>query len=113
MIVMVVAVFYAGPVIVASCVPGGRCRVGFRIIVVVGLSCIIPVVMCPRFRTCWRVVAMAQTRCSTHGGCQRNDPDRAEEHHGAAKSRQRFALQAAVPDPARAHHDINLEQQRA
>lgn len=110
---MVVTAFYARPVIMASCVPGGRCRVGFRVIVVVGLSCIAAVVMGPRFRTCWRVVAMAQTRRSTHGGSQRNDPDRAEEHHGAAESWQRFSLQTAVPNPARAHHDINLEQQRA
>lgn len=111
--VTVVAVFYADSVIMDSYVPGGRCRVGFRVIVVVGLSCIVPVVMGPRFRVCWRVVAMAQTRRSTHGGGQRDDPDRAEEHHGAAESWQRFSLQAAVPDPARAHHDINLEQQRA
>lgn len=99
--VMVIAVIYAGAVIMASCVPGGRCRAGFRVIVVVDLSCIVPVVMCPRFRTCWRVVAMAQTGRNTHGGRQRNDPDRAEEHHGAAESWQRFSLQAAVPNPAR------------
>lgn len=76
-------------------------------------SRISPVVIGHRFRTCWRVVAMAQTRCSTHGGRQRNDPDRAEEHHGAAEGRQRFSSQAAIPDPSGAHHDINLKQQRA
>lgn len=108
--VMVVAVFYASPVITACCAPGGRCSVGFRVIVVVGLSCVVPVVVGLRLRTWWRVVAMAQTRCRTHGGGQRDDPDCAEEHHGAAESWHRFSSQAAMPHPARAHHDINLEQ---
>lgn len=72
---MLVAVFYAGTVITAAC----PCRVGLSVIVMVlGLSCIRPVAVGPRFRACWCVVAMAQTRCSTHGRRQRDDPDGAE-----------------------------------
>ncbi|BBY31540.1 hypothetical protein GCM10023114_34070 [Mycolicibacterium sediminis] len=59
MTVMVVAVINASPVITACCAPGGRRRVGFGVIVVVGLSGIVPMVISLRFRTCWRVVAMA------------------------------------------------------
>ncbi len=36
-----------------------------------------PVVMTHCFSTGWGVVAVSQTRGSTHGGRQRDDPDRA------------------------------------
>lgn len=111
---MVVGVFCVSSVIIGSWL-SGRCRRRLRVTVMVVslLRTGGPVVMTHCFSTGWGVVAVPQTRGSTHGGRQRDHPDRAQQHHGAAESRHRFSLQPAVPDPASAHDDINLEQQRA
>ena len=69
--------------------------------------------MSPCFSTGWGVIAVPQTGGSAHCGRQCDDPDRAKEHHGAAEGGHRLSLKAAVPDPASAHDDIDLEQQRA
>ena len=102
-----------GLVVVGFCFPSGWCGGGLRVMaVVVGVRCVSPVMMGVCLRTWWPV-AVAQSRGGTHCGRQRDDPDRAEKHHRASERRQRFSLQAAVPDPAGAHHDINLKQECA
>lgn len=76
---MVVGVFCVSCVIIGSWLPSGRCR--RRLCVTVMVVSLLrtggPVVMTHCFSTGWGVVAVSQTRGSTHGGRQRDDPDRA------------------------------------
>jgi hypothetical protein len=112
--VVIVSVVGAGLVVVGCWMPSRYCRGWLRrMVMALGVFCFGSVMMGSCLGTFRPVVAVAQTRGRPHRRRQRDDPHRAEKHHCASERRQRFTVQASVPDPTGAHHDINLQHERA
>ena len=112
--VVIISVLGAGLVVVGCWMPCRCCRGRlYRMVMAFGVFCFGSVMMGSCLSVFRPVVAVAQARGRPHRGRQRDDPDRAEKHHGAAERRQRLTAQAAVPHPAGAHHDIDLQHERA
>ena len=72
-----------------------------------------PVAGCPVIPVPVPVVAVPQARGSPDCRRQRNDTDRAEQDRSTCEGRHRLPAQTAIPNPAGAHHDIDLKEERA